>query len=194
MQCPKFLVRLATVTPASPDREGDERMLGVPRRPRRGLVGRFIDNRLFRFLLVGGFNVVQGVFWFALFHEIVGGALPYLVILMLAYVPAILVGFALYRSFVFRVAGHVLADFTRFTMVQGTAFLINVVSLPFLHEVIGVPLLLAQALSVGVILVFNYVGHLYFSFRRSHGHPDAGAVFEPEVLADEDESRTAPGR
>jgi putative flippase GtrA len=166
--------------PPSPDREGDERVLSGPRDPAPGLVGRVIGDRRFRFLLVGGFNVVQGVLWFALFNALAGGSLPYLVILVLAYVPAILIGFVLYRTFVFKVSGHVLTDFTRFTMVQGVAFLINVVSLPFFHELLGVPILLAQALSVGVILVFNYVGHLYFSIRRSHGHPDAGAVFEPE--------------
>jgi len=154
--------------------------------PRRLL----LDRRVL-FLLVGGFNLVQGVAWFALLHALLDDVLPYLVILMLAYAPAILIGFTLYRTFVFKVAGHWLRDLFRFTLVQGVAFAINVVSLPFLHEVLGVPLVLAQGISVVVILVFNYMGHLYFSFRRSHGHVDAGHFLEPEALVSD---ALAPGR
>ena len=62
--------------------------------------------------------------------------------------------------------------------------MINLVALPFFHEVLGVPLLFGQVLSIGVILVFNYLSHMYFSFRRSHGHPDAGRLVEPpEVVS-----------
>lgn len=141
----------------------------------QGPTGRLLGDRRFLFLLVGGFNVVQGVGWFALFHALVGDRLPYLVVLVLTYVPSILIGFVLYRTLVFKVEGHVLKDLLRFTLVQGTALLINAASLPFFHEVLHLPLLVSQAISVVVIVVFNYVGHLYFSFRRSHGHPGAPA-------------------
>jgi len=134
------------------------------------------------FLLVGGFNVVQGVAWFALFNLLLGDQLPYLGVLLIAYLPAILIGFVLYRTLVFKVVGHWVRDLARFTVVQAVAFLINAACLPFFHEILGVPIVLAQALSVVVILVFNYVGHLYFSFRRTHGHPDAGQFVEPEVV------------
>ena len=151
------------------------------RAPAPSLIQRIAGDRRFRFLLVGGFNVVQGVGWFALFHALLGDRVPYLYILVLAYVPAILIGFVLYRTFAFRVSGHVVRDLVRFTLVQAVAFGLNAVSLPFFHELLGVPIVLAQALSVALILVFNYAGHLYFSFRREHGHPDAGSFFEPEV-------------
>ncbi len=136
---------------------------------------RILADHRFHFLLVGGFNVVQGVGWFALLHALLGHRLGYLYVLALAYVPAILLGFVLYRTLVFKVEGHVVKDLVRFTMVQAAALGLNAVSLPFFHELLHVPLVLAQALSVGVIIVFNYVGHLYFSFRRSHAHPRPGA-------------------
>lgn len=136
------------------------------------------DQR-FRFLVVGGINVVQGIGWFALFHPLLGDQIPYLAVLVLVYAVSIPIGFVLYRTLVFQVAGQWLTDLARFTLVQAMAFLINLGSLPFFHEVLGVPLLIAQALSIGVILVFNYTGHLYFSFRRQHRHPDAGRPAEP---------------
>ena len=149
-----------------------------------GLVRRLLADRRFRFLLVGGINVLQGIGWFAVFYPLVGDRIPYIAVLVLVYAISIPIGFVLYRTLVFRVAGQWLTDLARFTLVQAMAFLINLGSLPFFHEVLGVPLLIAQALSIGVILVFNYTGHLYFSFRRRHGHPDAGRIVEPyEVVS-----------
>jgi putative flippase GtrA len=146
---------------------------------------RLLADRRFVFLLVGGFNVVQGFAWFTLFNALLGDRLPYLGVLVLAYLPAILIGFVLYRTLVFNVVGHWVRDLARFTLVQAVAFLVNVASLPFFHEILGVPIVPAQALSVIVIVVFSYFAHLYFSFRRTHGHPDAGQFVEPEfVLAE----------
>ena len=148
-----------------------------------GLVRLVLADQRFRFLLVGGFNVVQGVVWFALLYSLLGDWLPYPVLLLLAYVPAILIGFVLYRVLVFTVAGHVLRDLARFTLVQAGAFGINVVSLPFFHELLDIPLVPAQAVSMVMIVVFNYVGHLYFSFRRTHKHPEPGPLADPEPAA-----------
>jgi len=134
------------------------------------LVARLLADRRVRFLMVGGFNVVQGVGWFALLHWLLPGV-DYLATLMISYVPAILIGFWLYRTFVFMAQGQVLLDLARFTMVQAAALAVNAVSLAFFHEVVRLPVVLAQACSIVVIIVFNYVGHLYFSFRRRHDHP-----------------------
>ncbi len=109
--------------------------------------------------------------------------MPYLLTLVLAYVPAILIGFYLYRVLVFKVRGHLIKDFTRFVMVQAAALGLNAVILPFFHEVLGFSLVIAQCLSVAVIVVFNYSAHLYFSFRRSHGHPAPATGPVPLVVA-----------
>ncbi len=140
---------------------------------------RILDDRRFRFLLVGGINVVQGIGWFAVFYPLLDQWISYVGVLVLVYAVSIPIGFLLYRTLVFKVSGQWLTDLARFTLVQAVAFMINLGSLPFFHEVLGIPLLVSQVLSIGVILVFNYTGHLYFSFRRRHGHPDAGHLLEP---------------
>lgn len=147
-----------------------------------GLTRRILADQRFRFLLVGGVNVVQGIGWFAVLYPLLGDRIPYLAVLVLVYAISIPIGFVLYRTLVFQVEGQWLTDLARFTLVQAGAFLINLGALPFFHEVLGVPLLIAQALSIGVILVFNYVSHMYFSFRRTHGHPDAGRLVEPHEV------------
>ena len=147
--------------------------------PRSGLhavLASLLADRRVRFLLVGGFNVVQGVGWFSLLRAGFGDRLPYLLALVISYVPAILLAFWLYRTFVFRARGHLKLDFVRFVMVQAAALGVNAVSLPFFHELLRVPLVVAQACSIVVIIVFNFVGHLYFSFRRRHDPPSGQGV------------------
>lgn len=135
------------------------------------LLRRILSDQRFRFLLVGGINVVQGIGWFGVLYPLLGDALPYLLVLVLVYVVSIPIGFLLYRILVFQVTGQWLTDLARFILVQAAAFAINLGALPFFHEVLGVPLLVSQALSIAVILVFNYTGHLYVSFRRRHDRP-----------------------
>lgn len=135
-----------------------------PARP-QSLVRRTLADQRFRFLLVGGTNVLQGIGWFAVLQPLLGDYLPYILVLVLVYVISIPIGFSLYRALVFKTGGPWPAELARFTLVQAASFAVNTAALPFFHEVLGVPLLIAQALSICVVVVFNYVGHNYFSFR-----------------------------
>lgn len=128
-----------------------------------------LANQQFAFLVVGGVNVVIGVSAFALLHIWLGSRIGYMGTLVLAYAVAILCAFTLHRKFVFQVRGQVWQDLGRFTLVQMVSFGLNAAVLPFLVEVVGMPVLPAQLVSVAVVAVFSYFGHLLFSFRRS-GH------------------------
>jgi putative flippase GtrA len=134
-------------------------------------VRRSLADQRFQFLLVGGINVLQGIGWFAVLQLLLGDFLPYILVLVLVYVISIPIAFSLYRVLVFTAAGPWPTELARFTLVQAASFAVNMAALPFFHELLGVPLLISQILSIGVVVVFNYTGHLYFSFRaprRSH--------------------------
>lgn len=147
--------------------------MGVPPTPPADRIRALLADRRVRFLLVGGVNTVVAFALFALFEATAGRALDAaghpvagsLVPLLGSYALAILLAFALYRRFVFRVRGHVLRDLARFVSVYLVSITLNAVLLPVLVAV-GVPRLGAQALLVLVITVISYVGHRWFSFRR----------------------------
>ena len=147
--------------------------VGVPPTPPADRIRALLADRRVRFLLVGGVNTVVAFALFALFEATAGRALDAaghpvagsLVPLLGSYALAILLAFALYRRFVFRVRGHVLRDLARFVSVYLVSITLNAVLLPVLVAV-GVPRLGAQALLVLVITVISYVGHRWFSFRR----------------------------
>ena len=119
-----------------------------------------------RFLIVGAFNTAFGFLLFALMLHLAGDRVHYLVVLVVAMIIAVLVAFAAYRTFVFRVRGHVLRDLGRFSLVYAGVLAANVIALPLLVEVAGLPILVAQAIVVAGTVVVNFLLHRSVSFRR----------------------------
>lgn len=127
---------------------------------------RLIKDRRVAFLIVGAINTAVGFGWFTLFTFTLERWIGYMGVLVLAQIVSVLCAFVLYRKFVFRVRGNVLRDLVRFSMVYVVAFLVNAALLPLLVELVGLHVLLAQALIVFVTTVVSYLGHRYFSFAR----------------------------
>jgi putative flippase GtrA len=119
-----------------------------------------------RYLLVGAWNTLFGYGVFALLQLTLGDDVHYLILLTVAQVVATLNAFIGYRLLVFKVSGTVLRDLARFSTVYIAAFAVNVVTLPLLVEVAGLPVLLAQALLVGATVIASFFAHRNFSFRR----------------------------
>ena len=119
-----------------------------------------------RFLLIGAFNTAFGFVLFALLLHLAGDRVHYLVVLVAATIIAVLVAFAGYRTFVFRVRGNVLRDLGRFSLVYAVALAVNLAALPLLVEVFAAPILLAQAIVVVGTVIASFLAHRSFSFRR----------------------------
>jgi len=124
------------------------------------------DERV-AFLAVGAANTGIGVFWFAFFHLTVGKFIGYLTVLVFSHVASVLCAFVLYRKAVFRVHGHVWRDLLRFESVYLGGLAINFVLLPIPVELLGWTVLVSQLVIVGLTACLSYVGHKYFSFRRT---------------------------
>lgn len=135
---------------------------------------RLVRDQRIAFLLVGVTNTVIGTVWFVVFQQLLQARLGYIVVLLCAHVAAVLCAFVLYRRFVFRVTGHVWRDLARFEVVNLSALAFNLVTLPLLVELAGLPVLLSQLLITGVTMLISFFGHRGFSFRRSS--PDRPVV------------------
>lgn len=137
------------------------------RSPEPGLIRATWARREIRFLVIGGFNTLFGLFLFTASHLVLGDDVPYLVLLVPTYGIGVPVAFTMQRMFVFAAhGGSVLVDFARFTTVQLTSIGLNAVLLVLFVEALSAPVLLAQTLTLAVIVVVTYFGHLLFSFRR----------------------------
>ena len=137
-------------------------MDGVP-----GPLFRLVRDQRVAFLIVGFMNTVIGTGWFVLLFWLFGNVVGYLGALLCAHVASVLCAFVLYRTFVFRVSGHVLRDLARFELVNLSVLGLNAVALPVLVEVFGWPVLLSQLVIVGVAVMYSWFAHRGFSFHRS---------------------------
>ena len=125
----------------------------------------FRDQRVL-FLLVGGANTAFSTLLFAGLVLLFGPGVPSAASLLIAWIVSLVLVFNVYRYLVFRVRGNALRDFLRFTSVNLLSFGVNAGALTVLVEVMGMAAIPTQvAITFGVV-VFNYFGHKYFSFRR----------------------------
>lgn len=149
---------------------------GTPAPPAgmRGGLGplfRLVRDQRIAFLLVGGTNTVVGALWFILFQHLVEARFGYMAVLACAHVASVLCAFVLYRTFVFRVRGHLWRDLGRFELINLGALAFNAAMLPLLVEVAGLPVLASQLIIAAVTVVFSWFGHRDFSFRRPAAEP-----------------------
>jgi putative flippase GtrA len=119
-----------------------------------------------RYLLVGGWNTLFAFLAFAALNAAFGDDVNYMFLLPAATVLAILNAYIGYRTFVFKVKGHWWRDLGRFSLVYAGAFVANLTILPFLVEIVGLPVLVAQGIVTGGTVIVSFFGHRSFSFSR----------------------------
>lgn len=128
---------------------------------------KLLADQRFLFLLVGGFNTLLSMVLFAGLVLLLGNQVPSSVCLGISWTTSLIIGFFLYRLFVFRVKGHGWLDFIRYAGTNLTSLFINLVALAVLADVFGWPAIPVQVGVTCFIVVFNYFGHKHVSFRRS---------------------------
>ncbi|WP_164514573.1 GtrA family protein [Pseudoxanthomonas sp. SGT-18] len=143
---------------------------GLPFSGAPGPLQRFVSDQRVLFLLVGGANTLFSTALFAALVLWFGPGVPSVVSLGIAWVVSLLAVFFVYRRLVFRVEGHFWLDLARFSSVNGMALLLNAGALALLVDLGGLPAIPVQVAITALVVVFNYVGHKYFSFRRK-GRP-----------------------
>lgn len=125
------------------------------------------DERI-RFLVVGGFNTAFGFLIFTsitlMLKHVPHG---YMIGLIVSQFVSNFVAFYLHRKVTFKAKGHAMTDFIRFTMVNAVSYLINLIVLPLLVNVTHMNPLIAQFLILLVTIMISFVGHKFFSFRRT---------------------------
>jgi putative flippase GtrA len=132
-----------------------------------GPLQRFVKDQRVLFIVVGGANTAFSTALFVFLSWWLGPAVPSIASLAIAWVTSLLLVFNVYRHLVFRVSGNTVRDFVRFVGVNLASFLINAGALTLFVEVLGFRAIPTQIAITGFVVVFNYFGHKYFSFRRA---------------------------
>jgi putative flippase GtrA len=123
-----------------------------------------IRSEKVRFLLVGGFNVACGYLLFAALFLLFGDMVHYLVIGVVTHVIAVSIAYHAYHLFVFADAAGGLRSFLRFHLVNLANLGLSIAALTILVELVHLTPIVAQGISIAIIVVLSYVLHKRFSF------------------------------
>lgn len=131
----------------------------------RRLAAALLADQRTRYLAVGGWNTVSSYALFVGLQLALGDVVHYLVLLVVTMVLSVLQAFVLHRRLVFRATdGAWPRQLLRFSEVYAVAFAVNLALLPVLVEVVGLPVLVAQAVLVITTVTASFVGHRRWSF------------------------------
>ncbi|MRH89841.1 GtrA family protein [Nocardia sp. SYP-A9097] len=136
---------------------------------------RLVRRQEIAFALVGGFNTVLGmaltIMWLTILNGMVAKDVAAALSVALAYTVSVFIAFALHRTLVFRVCGHLLRDFVAFVGVNSVGMVLNMALLQFAVSVLHAPDKPAAVIVMGLVAVASFFGHRHISFRRTDSHP-----------------------
>lgn len=119
-----------------------------------------------RYLIVGGWNTVFGIFVYAILYHWYGEWVHYLLLTIPANVLAITNAYIGYKIFVFKTHGQILREYFRCYVVYGVGSLAGMGLLFILVHVAGIHPVYANIIGTGAVVICSYCGHKFFSFRR----------------------------
>jgi putative flippase GtrA len=136
-----------------------------------------VRSKHLKFVFIGIYNTAFGYGAFAALHEGFP-RLNYMLVLIVSREISVVSAFVAYRLFVFKVKGALVHDFMRFWLVYSGAMVANLIALPFFVEIIGLNVLLAQAITMILTVMSSWVGHNYFSFKRAGADDETKSALE----------------
>jgi len=106
--------------------------------------------------------VYFGLFWLGwhLFDDF----LPYLVVTAMANLGTALIVYPAYRTFVFGSTTGWLRGFAKFYTVYLVGLVCSLLGMPLLIEVLGLPVLLSQAIMIAIVPLVSYLLHRFWTF------------------------------
>ncbi|MCJ0904844.1 GtrA family protein [Rhodococcus sp. ARC_M6] len=128
---------------------------------------RIVKHQPIAFAIVGVANTVIGYLLFVLWMLILDNEKLYQVALIGAYSVSVLIAFVLHRTLVFRVRGQVTRDLAAFVVVNSGGLALNLILATIAVSVFHAPPLPTQAVVMLIVAGVSFLGHRYFSFRRS---------------------------
>ncbi|GAA5059828.1 GtrA family protein [Nocardia callitridis] len=147
--------------------------------PKPGPLVRLARRQEVAFALVGGFNTALGMVMTVVWLAVFGDGVPPSVSVAAAYAVSAVVAFALHRSLVFRVHGHVIRDFLRFLAVNSGGMLLNMLLLELAVSVWHLPERPSVVVVMGLVAIVSFFGHRHISFRRRPAERQPTVPSEP---------------
>jgi putative flippase GtrA len=158
--------------------------------PKSGILNRLMSHvppgQFLRYLVVGGWNTAfgystfAGIYYMLHFYDLPAANLYWQVsTAQIISVPINFTGsYLCYKFFVFKTKGNYLREWLKSIAVYGSSFLPGLVLLPLLVKaLLYIPRMhssapyVANALLMGVVVIYSFLGHKHITFKVSPGKP-----------------------
>ena len=127
------------------------------------IISKFWALSLVRYFIVAGSVTL---FYLSLVALGISLGINYMVAILIAQSFAVLIGFPLYRFFVFKSIGKPGTDFLKFLTVWSTGAAAGLIGTPLLVEFLDWDPLISQILAIITISTLSYLAHYLFSFKN----------------------------
>lgn len=119
-----------------------------------------------RYLLAGGFNTLVGYSIGVGLYKALESNLSIIWIGIISNILSITVSFLSYKTLVFKTKGMWLTEYMKSYIVYGGIALIGIFFLWLFVDKMKISIWFAQALVIVLTVIFSYLGHSRFTFRR----------------------------
>lgn len=125
-----------------------------------------LNQQKIDYLFVGGFNALAGYFIGVSVYKVLGENFGIVWVGIASNILSITVSFLTYKILVFRTKGKWLMEYLKAYLVYGGAALVGIFFLWIFVDLMKMSIWFAQALAIGLTVIFSYVGHSKFTFRH----------------------------
>jgi putative flippase GtrA len=126
-----------------------------------------IHSEQLRYLVVGGWNTIFGYLTGVGFFLLLDQHLHIVLIAIFSNIVAITMSFITYKLLVFKTCDKWLSEYLKCYLVYGVNTLVGIFLLWLFVEHFSVNIWLAQGAIIGLTVVFSYLLHKRFTFKRS---------------------------
>lgn len=129
-------------------------------------LGNILINEKIRYIVAGIWNTIFGYTITIIIYFLAKDHVNTFFIGIIANVFAISQSFVIHKVFVFKTEGDWLKELLRSYMVYGVAALLSSGLLWILVDLYGISIFTAQIAVLLIIILFSYIGHKEFTFKK----------------------------
>lgn len=125
-----------------------------------------LNQQKIGYLFVGGFNALAGYLIGVCVYKVLGENFGIVWIGIASNILSISVSFLTYKILIFRTKGKWLKEYLKAYLVYGGAAIVGIFFLWLFVDLMKMSIWFAQALAIGLTVIFSYVGHSKFTFHH----------------------------
>lgn len=127
-----------------------------------------IGKKKKQYLVIGTINTIFGYLIGVGSYKLLENEVDIIWVGVISNIISITFSFITYKLFVFRTKGNWINEYIKSYIVYGASGIISIYFLWIFVEKLYISIWVSQALLIAVVVIFSYLGHKHFTFKRKN--------------------------